>query len=118
MLYCYHIPPVDFWTGAVSKEELVEATPFAPIHEDEAANHRNRTEQELDRLEQKAHDAFREIGWEGDVREGPYFFSVPGDTSMVHGYILKQDNNGSCFIASPVPLPHLGELSIVPPIRR
>ncbi len=41
----------------------------------------------------------------GDTREGPFYFAVPSDTEMALGYVLKQDNNGNCFIASPVPLP-------------
>jgi ATP-dependent Lon protease len=47
---------------------------------------------------------------EGDIRESPYYFSVPGDNKMEIGYIIKQDNNGDCFVASPVPLPHLKQL--------
>jgi len=29
---------------------------------------------------------------------------------MVFGYIVKQSNNGNCFIASPYELPHIDEL--------
>lgn len=52
---------------------------------------------------------FIELGWEGDVREGPYVVVIPTDDSYDPKYIvaLKQDNNGETFLASPIPLEHL-----------
>lgn len=100
-LFCYHIAPIDFWHGVLTGEELLttiyrQGEPhFAQIaHEC----------QEIARLVAKAEGAFRQMGWEGDIREGPFFFAVPAEPAMLLGYVLKQDNNGSCFVASPVQL--------------
>lgn len=50
------------------------------------------------------------LGWEGDFRNEPCVFWVPGnDTVLIHGFVFKQDNNGSTFVISPVPMPHLEE---------
>ncbi len=51
-----------------------------------------------------------ELGWEGDMRDGPYVSVLPdpaGDQSLfLVGF--KQSNNGLTFIGSQVELPHLG----------
>lgn len=101
-LYCYHIAPIDFWYGAMNGEELMLS-----IYRNGEVGFRGK-DAVIKGVQQLIHDAekaFRTIGWEGDVRQGPYFFAVPSDTEMQLGYMLKQDNNGSCFIASPVELP-------------
>jgi hypothetical protein len=55
-----------------------------------------------------AKDIAADIGFDGKLRsgEGPCVIPLPsGDYDC--GYLIawKQDNNGSCFIASPYPLP-------------
>ena len=62
-------------------------------------------------LKSKAEAAFKTIEWDGDVREGPYYFALPSDTDLSIGYIIKQENNGACFVASPEPLPNLDSLA-------
>lgn len=59
----------------------------------------------------KAEAAFTKIGWEGDFTGGAFYFSLPTDNQMAFGYIVKQSNNGNCFVASPHELPHIAELS-------
>jgi hypothetical protein len=114
-LYCYHINPIDWWDGAITRRQLIGTI----IQND--FSHRGlpykdmwkRIEsvgKELDELSWAAERGFRKIGWEGDIRReegGPYFFALPGDSCLLFGYILKQDNNGETFIASPMPLPWL-----------
>lgn len=56
---------------------------------------------------ERAKEAARKIGWEGDFREKPRVFFVPTETEMSYGFVWKQDNNGTTFIASPIPMPHL-----------
>lgn len=59
----------------------------------------------------KAWDEARELakanGWEGDFRGSPYVFWLPDEVEFLYGFAWKQDNNGSTFIISPKPLPHL-----------
>ena len=106
-LYCYSLSPIDFWLGALSSKQLLEM-----MAGDKYSNWASVASfcRELSELQSSAEAAFKQIGWEGDIREGPYYFSVPGDNRMEIGYIVKQDNNGDCFVASPVPLPHLKQL--------
>lgn len=50
-------------------------------------------------------------GWEGDFRNPPVVFWLPGDSDFDFGFVIKQDNNGTTFVMSPVPLPHLAAVS-------
>jgi hypothetical protein len=46
----------------------------------------------------------RFLGWEGDIREGPYVSILPSyDSGSESPFLIawKQDNNGECFIVSP-----------------
>lgn len=103
-LFCYHIAPIDFWDGALTASQLIsnmgERVSTWEVYSVAHALHE---------LEVRAQQAFRKIGWEGDVRTGPLFFALPGDNTMELGCMIKQDNNGSTFIASPHPLPWLAE---------
>ncbi len=49
------------------------------------------------------------IFWEGDFRNSPKVFMLPcfNRDSFLCGFAFKQDNNGTTFICSPMPLPHL-----------
>lgn len=50
----------------------------------------------------------RKLGWEGDVRgKDCAKFLIPDEMGFAEGFIWKQDNNGTCFVISPIPLPHL-----------
>lgn len=107
-LYCYHIPPIDFWFGALTGKQLLE-TAWDGCHQD--WTNIAAVCSQVGELKTRAEAAFKTIGWEGDVREGPYYFALPGDTDLSIGYIVKQDNNGNGFIASPEPLPFLDSLA-------
>lgn len=56
-----------------------------------------------------AKDAASSKGWEGDLRIEPVVFWVPNDTEFSYGFVLKQDNNGTTYVVSPVPMPWLEE---------
>lgn len=51
----------------------------------------------------------RQLGWEGDCRQGPFVCPCPEGDDAGWRFIIgwKQDNNGTSYIASPVELPHL-----------
>jgi hypothetical protein len=108
-LYCYNIPPIDFWFGAITGKQLLETLWDRCWHDWDAFAAACK---QVGELKTQAEVAFKTIGWEGDVREGPFYFALPGDNNLLIGYIVKQDNNGDCFIASPVPLPHLEGLAL------
>lgn len=56
-------------------------------------------------------DAAHALGWEGDVRgDACGSFLVPVEGGFERAYCWKQDNNGTCFIGSPIPFAHLEDL--------
>lgn len=112
-LFCYHISPIDFWPGAMTREVLLKTL---TDHEYSGWGDLADACRDLDTLQSKAEEAFTKLKWEGDASVGPYYFAVPVDTTMVIGFIVKQGNNGSTFIASPCELPHLENLEMVPKI--
>lgn len=113
-LYCYGVEPVDRWIGVFSAKRLNDlVVSFGEGREREKICPTEWVDlgQELARLKLEAEEAFRRIGWEGDIREGPFYFAVPhpATNSMQLGYVLKQDNNGMTFVASPVPMSWLDD---------
>ncbi len=110
--WIYSTPPIDWWDGTHSLEDFVahmarQASDPAVV---EAGVHLMTRLVELGRDLADAMSGFKAAGWEGDVREGPFVFSVPAESDMQWGLVLKQDNNGGTFVASPVPMPHLHSL--------
>ena len=90
-LYCYAITPIDLWWGAIHEKDL------GPLLNSD----------EIVELIKKAQTAFLDLGWDGDISEGPYYFALPQDVETSIGYMLKQDNSGNTFVASPEELPYL-----------
>lgn len=56
---------------------------------------------------ESAKDAASTAGWEGDFRNEPVVLWVPDDTEFSYGFVFKQDNNGTTYVVSPVPMPWL-----------
>ena len=92
----YHISPIDLWGLAIPVSSL--------------SGPRRTWADGL--VEIAMHDvAMNDVGWEGDVREGPYIIPVLAEVEVLHAVAWKQDNNGNTFIWSPVPLPHLDSVA-------
>lgn len=101
-VFVYCLPPIDFWPAWLDPKAVVAdfATYDAP-----------------DRIDREAYEDFmieaqrlaRALNWEGDFSTGPLVAAVPcldgGWFTFMIGW--KQANNGTTYIASPVPLPHL-----------
>jgi hypothetical protein len=104
-MHLYATGPIDFWPGTFTHGEIVaQLTERSGSPEDGA-----RAVEELGEMVTHALALFVEMGWERDCREGPFFFAVPNpdEHAMQIGVALKQDSNGTTFIASPVWLPHI-----------
>ena len=59
---------------------------------------------------EKAFALGHKVGWEGDIREGPFIAGLPTNETGNDGHIMiawKQDNNGDTFVVSPFKLPWL-----------
>ena len=106
--YTYRFGPLDFFHGTTPViEHLIDAHERGPeIGRDHA--------KELKAFI-RACLAAKEMGFDGEIRsydEGCVCFFipvVPVDCAEPLGtaFILKQDNNGTTFVMSPVELPHL-----------
>ena len=59
---------------------------------------------------ERAKHLARDHGWEGDFREGPFVMPVLIEIEVGYAFVFKQDNNGTTFVLSPVPLPYLENL--------
>ena len=63
----------------------------------------------LEQFTQACFAVSRQTKWEGDFMQGPYVFFIPDEYEPLIGYVWKQSNNGDCFVACEVKLPHLEE---------
>ncbi len=106
--YVYELAPIDFnWEHLPT----VEATAIALAgHDAQAAVRKtNVAGMESDQflsLWRSAQDAALSAGWGGDHRNDPVVMWLPGDSEFVPGFVLKQDNNGTTYVVSPLPMPH------------
>ena len=110
--YVYRVSPIDWWLGWSKPSEILAAFGEAPYFDDETgcltalANLAN----EIATWIGDALVAFKDAGWEGDIRQGPYLAPLPfAFDEGAYMVALKQDNNGTTFIWSPVELPWLEE---------
>ncbi|MDF2784473.1 MAG: uncharacterized protein K0S95_1008 [Pantoea eucrina] len=112
--FTYAIAPIDWnWDFMDTVEQTVakmaEKSALDFPHGDE---HRlSEVKQFINDWEQARNLAYAGM-WEGDYREPPKVFWIPDDHSFTYAFVWKQDNNGTTFIVSPVPLPHLEKYSM------
>ena len=94
----YTISPIDIWEGGFTRHELIER------HGSDGFNGIGYA-----RLVDRVLKIAATLGsyWEGDIRQGPFLFFIPEEFQPAPCVVWKQDNNGTTFVASAVPLPHL-----------
>jgi len=100
--YVYELGPVDYFDGAMTVDQAIKSS-----NEDVG-------QEILRSFLQAARAVIDESSWEGTITDGPYVIALPpvdGDFSLLWGFIWKQNNNGTTFIASPLPLWWLDEPS-------
>lgn len=101
-LYVYSIDPIDYWPGWYQEADYLKSV--QEYDEIPGASFAD----EYHALKKRALAAADSAGWEGDIREGPFVAGLPSTGGEVQVLIAwKQDNNGTTFIVSPVPLEHL-----------
>lgn len=81
---------------------------FSGTHPDDYDSH---PASEWPELWESVQAAARQMGWEGDIREGPSVTVLPREPGEYEpGHVIvawKQHNNGTTFLASPIRLPWL-----------
>lgn len=115
--FIYETNPVDFWDGLPTLQEYATrkavtemvglgSYPYSHVHLDKRLN-------SVVALCEEAHKAAREnpgCNWGGDIKAGPFVLLLPEGSDpdlQVIGFVWKQANNGTTFIVSQVPFPHL-----------
>ena len=110
-MFIYAIDPIDNWYGW---KPLTEVLNDASAHSDDRSfwlNHK-----ELLDFWNAAQKFARAQGWEGNIRSGfgdsdggPWFAPLPINDSGSTAFVIswKQENDGTTFVASSMPLPWL-----------
>lgn len=107
----YSIPPIDFgWQHLKSVSETLSDLSQADYEVAVQGDIDNQTVREFLEGWESAKEAAAEVGWEGDFRGHPCVFWLPSEYDCEFGFVFKQDNNGTSFVISPKPLPHLEQL--------
>lgn len=114
MWHAYEIPPIDInWEFLRTVEET------ATILAGQLAKERARGENFGATVDfdgfigswESAQQAATDAGWEGDFRRDPVVFWIPDDSDFLFGFVIKQDNNGTTYVISPVPLQNVAALA-------
>lgn len=102
--FCYRLPPIDFWLGWATVATMFEdPDPLVPDPEDS-----DQTDLVRRVILHAKIQILRRTSWQGDLRDPERLFPIPvADPECPLGVCLKQDNNGTTFIWSPVALPWL-----------
>lgn len=110
-MYVYSLPPIDWmWEYLPTVSDLRERFRRDDCVLDEAGDlNEPRHRADFDRAFDQAKDLATIEGWEGDFRQGPRVFWVPGMLTFEYGFVWKQDNDGMTFVVSPQPLVWLDE---------
>ena len=114
MWHAYELPPIDFgWEHLKTVEQT--AADLAARDAAETVNHGSTSllpsAAGFIASWLSAKDAASQAGWEGDFRSQPVVFWVPGDNKFDYGFVLKQGNNGTTYVVSPVVVPHFAAMS-------
>ena len=103
-MFAYARSAIDFWPGWLSEDEFKDHlskryfTPDAPANAWSA----------YEAFRYQAFELAKKVGWEGDIREGPFIAGLPTHDTGDDGHFMiawKQDNNGDTFVVSPYKLP-------------
>lgn len=99
-MYVYRLDPIDDFHLWMDPTDIFNKTGADDL----------RSFDEFEEVFDTAKVSAKLIGWDGDIREGPFVSVLPpggcGEQSL---FIIawKQDNNGTSFVASPYALPWL-----------
>jgi len=102
-LYVYGIWPIDFWGGWTKESNFI----FDEDIDTEGACYFSR--RKYDAMLAQAKLGATKVGWQGDIREGPFLSSMPDPPDSHIVIAWKQDNGGLTFVASEAKLPWLEE---------
>ncbi len=104
-IFVYGVEPIDAWLGWSDEAQF-----RASVDKWCYPERRDAIWALYEAFRDRAQIIARDLGWQGDIREGPFIAGVPTfeirNTSLFM-VAWKQDDDGLTFIASPVQLPWL-----------
>lgn len=104
-IFVYGVEPIDAWLAWSDEEQLK-----ASVDRWCSSERRSGFWAFYEAFRDQSMEIARSLGWQGDIREGPFVAGVPTfeirNTSLFM-VAWKQDDDGLTFIASPVRLPWL-----------
>lgn len=113
-MYGYQVDPIDFWEGWITEAAYIET--LMQRHTGRGAF---RDIAELDKMRDDLwkYDQFRKdafhvaelVNWDGDISSGPYLCVLPAADNLTLKLVMgiKESNNGTTYIVSPVRLEYL-----------
>ena len=113
--FVYDIWPIDFgWCLLPSVNQTRSIIQKTNAGEDDGFLPAGITLEQFDEDWRTAQIAAKACGWEGDYQPdaGPVVMCIPSEGGFACGFVFKQSNNGSTFVVSGFPLPHLQSISI------
>lgn len=110
--HVYEVLPIDFnWDYLPTVEEtaviLASQEAQALVREGDTSSIPGMDSSRFLDLWRSAQEAARMEGWGGDHRELPVVMWLPTEAEFQAGFVIKQDNNGTTYVVSPVPLAYL-----------
>ena len=116
-LLIYVTPPIDWFGGAhnVAIDDLGNITMMSPSFDLNCDEHEPvaHLRTDIQAIVYAAMPACKRYGWEGDLRHGHLFaYPLPREgNAPLWMVIAKQDNNGTCFIATEYAVPHFERMA-------
>lgn len=105
-MFAYARWPIDFWAGWLTEAEYKDHLAERFYTPEDIKNALVKYEAFLEKGKRLA----TEIGWDGDMRDGPYVAGLPKPESGSDGQVMvawKQDHSGGTYVISPHRLPWL-----------
>jgi len=99
----YVLPPIDWFDGCINLDDFIKNYQTRSITDDDFQKYNEIYEILTKLLEGMKFSKY----WEGDLNEPIKVFTIPCEGETEIGFIWKQCNNGTTFVLSPIPLPHL-----------
>lgn len=114
--FAYELPPIDFgWPNVKTVEETAaeiakQQFSLRAKGMDGGIADTPTIEEFLSDWEMAKSEAAH-LGWDGDFREEPVVFWMPAEERFIYGFVIKQDNNGTTYVISPVEILHLNDIT-------
>jgi hypothetical protein len=115
-MYIYEMAPIDIWAGWIRLEDaLAEPGKYSLMGNSASLDEKEIIAEFRQELDYAKYLLAKHTSWEGDGRV--YVTAMPTEIDAHLVFAIKQSNNGTTFIASPIEYAHLKEWLVATPSR-